>query len=207
MVLLGPWRLVPHLRLCALGCGPKVSLRWRPWVWRHDFAVVFVDASVQPASQTLEPLAGAACHFCRQGWRAWVFEKWARSGRHLLFPRSIPLSSVPFGLTMYVLGCCPLPRLPLSVWVPPSLPPLGITFLALLGSSLRPWGCQSAGFWEHIVWSCHCRPAHAPAKPACAFLARFGWSLTTQNLSLTEVAKVRRWLAECQTAIWSAKDH
>ena len=108
----------------------------RPWVWRHDFADVLVDASFQPtfSPATWDHIPGA-------------------------------------------------------------------------GSSLCPWGCQSAGFWEHIVWSCNCRPAHTPAKPACAFLARFGWAQTTQNLSLNEVTKVRRWLAECQTAMWSAKEH
>ena len=74
-------------------------------------------------------------------------------------------------------------------------------------SSLCPWGCQSAGYWDHICWSCSCRPAHAPDKPACAFLARFGWTLSTNHLDPTQVTKVRGWLTECQSAIWSAKDH
>ena len=100
----------------------------------------------RPTHQTLEPLVGAACHFCRQGWRAWVFKKWARSGRHEVssLPPLNSLSSVS-GLTMSVLGCCPLPRLPLSVWVPPSLPPLGITFLALLGLRFVPGGVSRLG--------------------------------------------------------------
>ena len=84
---------------------------------------------------------------------------------------------------------------------PPSLPPLGITFLAL-GLRFVPGGVSRLGSRNTLSGL-----AHTPAKPACAFLARFGWAQTTQNLSLNEVTKVRRWLAECQTAMWSAKDH
>lgn len=58
-----------------------VEVAGRPWVWRHAFAAV-TDASVNPSRQNPDTLTGAAGHACRQGWRAWVFQKWGASGRH-----------------------------------------------------------------------------------------------------------------------------
>ena len=183
--------------------------RLRPWVWQHAFAAVTVDASLSPSRHTLPSLSGAACHALRQGWRAWVFQEWASSGRH-------EISSLP-SLTSSLFRSIQIDDV--RSWVLSSAPAasvgLGATFspatwdrVSGVGqSSLCPWGCHSAGFWDHICWSCSCRPAHAPDKPACAFLARFGWTLSTNHLDPTQVTKVRGWLTECQSAIWSAKDH
>ena len=106
-----------------------------------------------------------------------------------------------------VLGCFLLPLLLRSGWVPPSLLPLGIVcpvsvirLSALGGANLLGTGITFAGLVSR-------RPAHAPDKPDCAFLARFGWTLSTNHLDPTQVTKVRGWLTECQSAIWSAKDH
>ena len=181
----------------------------RPWVWQHTFAAVTVDASLSPSRHTLPSLSGAACHALRQGWRAWVFQEWASSGRH-------EISSLP-SLTSSLFRSIQIDDV--RSWVLSSAPAasvgLGATFspatwdrVSGVGqSSLCPWGCQSAGFWDHLCWSCSRRPAHAPDKPACAFLARFGWTLSTNHLDPTQVTKVRGWLTECQSAIWSAKDH
>ena len=32
-------------------------------------------------------------------------------------------------------------------------------------SALCPWGCGGSGFWDHICWSCRCRPSHAQCRP------------------------------------------
>ena len=138
--------------------------RLRPWVWQHAFAAVTVDASLSPSRHTLPSLSGAACHALRQGWRAWVFQEWASSGRH-------EISSLP-SLTSSLFRSIQIDDV--RSWVLSSAPAasvgLGATFspatwdrVSGVGhSSLCPWGCQSAGYWDHICWSCSRRPAHAP---------------------------------------------
>ena len=78
---------------------------------------------------------------------------------------------------------------------PPSLPPLGITFLAL-GLRFVPGGVSRLGSRNTLSGLAIIVLPNASAKSACAFLARFGWTLNAQNLSVTEVTKVRCWLAE-----------
>ena len=138
--------------------------RLRPWVWQHAFAAVTVDASLSPSRHTLPSLSGAACHALRQGWRAWVFQEWASSGRHEISSlpsltsslfRSIQIDDV----RSWVLSSAPAPSVGLGATFSPA------TWDRVSGvgqSSLCPWGCHSAGFWDHICWSCSRRPAHAP---------------------------------------------
>ena len=125
-----------------------------------------------------------------------------------LYPSGLlysPLSFAPSKSMMFVLGCFLLPLLLRSGWVPHLLS-------CHLGSCVRCQSCVSLPlgvpicwvYWDHICWSCSRRPAHAPDKPDCAFLARFGWTLSTNHLDPTQVTKVRGWLTECQSAIWSA---
>ena len=150
-----------------------VEVAGRPWVWHHAFAAVTVDASVNPSRQNLDTLTGAACHACRQGWRAWVFQKWGASGRH-------EVAALP-ELTSEVFRSIRLADVRSWVLSSPAAAAVGLgsTFSPATwsrvpdpkASSLCPWGCQSLGFWDHIVWSCVHRPSHAPAKPSCAFLA------------------------------------
>ena len=71
-------------------------------------------------------------------------------------------------------------------------------------SALCPWGCGELGFWGRICWSCRCRPSHAPRRPSCAFLARFGWS--TKENSKDDISRVGSWLLVCQNVLWQHKD-
>ena len=107
---------------------------------------------------------------------------------------------------MLVLGCFLLPLLPRSGWVPPSLLPLGIVcpvsvirLSALGGANLLGTGITSAGLAVVVL-----------PMLLISLIARFllaSETLSTNHLDPTQVTKVRGWLTECQSAIWSAKDH
>ena len=177
----------------------------RPWVWHHSVAQVTVDVSVQPSVHTLASLSGVAAHNCRAGWRAWIASQWSLSKRH-------EVAALP-ALTPVVFRSLKIEDT--RSWILSSAEAaavgLGATFSPATWSRVRdathsplcPWGCHMEGFWEHVAWSCSCRPRHAPSKPACAFLARFGWRCASPK---SQVDQVRRWLIECQKAIWGLKE-
>ena len=100
-----------------------------------------------PSRHTLPSLSGAACHALRQGWRAWVFQEWASSGRH-------EISSLP-SLTSSLFRSIQIDDV--RSWVLSSAPAasvgLGATFspatwdrVSGVGqSSLCPWGATLLG--------------------------------------------------------------
>ena len=127
----------------------------QPWFWWHEFVHVRVDLSCL----NVDCHIGLAQHNVRQGWRAWVFQHWLRSGRHCFVSLRCPLTrSVLWTLPMSALGSCLLLRLGLG------LPSVLVTGLSC--------PCGEAGFWDHI-WSCPCRPSSVPSRPRCPLLARF----------------------------------
>ena len=178
----------------------------RPWVWHHVGANVTVDLAVQPTSVNVGPLIGLASHNCRQGWRSWVFQKWLESGRREL--RFLPvLSQESFRRILlddtraWLLSAAPAATVALGATFSPatwgSVP-------SASQSTLCPRGCGSVGYWSHVCWDCPLRPCHAPPRPTCPLLARFGWSsLDTDPVT---VSAVRVWLVACQNLLWQTKD-
>ena len=74
-------------------------------------------------------------------------------------------------------------------------------------ASLCPWGCQSAGYTG--ITSAGLAVVVLPML-LISLIARFllaSETFSTNHLDPTQVTKVRGWLTECQSAIWSAKDH
>ena len=209
LVLSGRVTLALPPMLCVLG--------WRPRAFLRSVRGFGNMPLLRSLSMLLCPLLVTLCLLClvllvMPCGKVGVLGS-SRSGRLRVGMRFLlslpwpPLSFVPSKSMMFVLGCFLLPLLLRLGWVPRSLLPLGIAspvsvilLSALGGANLLGTGITSAGL-------CSCRPAHAPDKPACAFLARFGWTLSTNHLDPTQVTKVRGWLTECQSAIWSAKDH
>ena len=41
-------------------------------------------------------------------------------------------------------------------------------------------GCHDIGTFDHIVWTCHCRPCNMdiPSRPGEVLVARFGWVIS-----------------------------
>ena len=209
VVLLGPGLLALLLMLCVPGWNPKGLLKLRVVLGsgvtplplsRMLLSTLLVKTRI-PSLVLPVMLVGkvGGLGFSKNGVLLGVT-------RLLLFLSSLLRSFAPFVLMTCALGCSLLRLLLLLVLVALFLPATWSRVRVPKASSLCPWGCQSQGFWDHIAWSCDLRPSHGPAKPSCTFLARLGWSLQNQNLSLTEVTKVRCWLAECQLKIWSTKE-
>jgi hypothetical protein len=63
-------------------------------------------------------------------------------------------------------------------------------------------GCSQLGTFDHIAWSCPCRPIDLviPPKPGEFLSSRFGWAIT--NRAVDNVA-VQAWLVRVQKVIWS----
>ena len=77
----------------------------------------------------------------------------------------------------------------------------------LLVKALRLSVLGGVGSWGSgavFVGQCRCRPSHAPRRPSCAFLARFGWS--TKENSKDDISRVGSWLLVCQNVLWQHKD-
>ena len=208
----GPgWSMSTGTCAHALRCWMKSKnfAEVRPWVWFHSGANVYVDVSCQPSSVTASSLIGLAAHNCRQGWRSWVFQKWLESGRHEL--NSLP----PLNQESFRSISVEDTRTWLLSAAPAATVALGATFSSAhwavvpnssLKSSACPRGCGSLGHWSHLCWECPLRPSHAPSRPSCPLLARFGWS-SVSTLQVPDVlVSVRAWLLECQGLLWQTKD-
>ena len=151
---------------------------------------------------------GLAQHNVRQGWRAWVFQRWLGSGRHELL-RLPQLSADSFralditNVRNWILSAAPAA----SVGLGATFSPGHWSVLSHAGdqSPSCVWGCGEVGFWDHICWSCPCRPSSAPCRPRCPLLARFGWVGKDTNLPSEEVDGIRGWLSSCQLRIWDTK--
>lgn len=176
-----------------------------PWKWSHAVAGVTVDLSVQFSVQTLQSFIGLACHNARQGWRAWVFERWLNSNRHEL--RNLGLSVQTFRTVnledtrAWILSGAPAAA---TVGLGATYSPA--TYAAIPSSDqscLCPRQCGALGSWNHITWECRFRPPHAPLKPQSSLLSRFGWAVHGSHPQDTKA--IRTWLAECQQLIWNTK--
>ena len=169
-----------------------------PWAWFHEYAHVKVDLAGRVTAQSVGSRVGLRQHNIRQGWRAWIFQRWLGSGRHELL-RLPQLSCEDFrsleldNTRKWILSAAPAASVALgatfspghwSVLSPPSDQ-----------SSLCVWGCGNVGFWDHICWSCPCRPASAPQRPVCPLLARFGWVTKDSSRFPDQISQVRNWLA------------
>ena len=181
----------------------------RPWVWSHAFAGVSVNLARGVTQHTVVSLIGLAQHNVRQGWRAWVFQRWLESGRHEL--RSLPPLS---GAVFRSLQVEDIRSWALSA-APAATVALGATFSvghwsvlpAPVGQSGScPRGCGGVGFWDHVCWSCPRRPSTAPLRPSCPLLARFGWTTQDSLRNAPNVTQVRSWLLECQNLLWLQKE-
>eukprot|EP00435_Cladocopium_sp_Y103_P021608 s1776_g5.t1 len=150
-------------------------------------------------------LSNTPCRVCLSELQAVVvgvgLRKWACSGHHELADlpplnssifraihfddvRDGVLSSAPAAVGRY-LFCW---RLDYAAW---------IIFRVLLVSPFVPGVVLGSGMTSSVV---------PLAKPSCAFLAFFGWRLSSQDISITEVANACRWLIECESAMWKATD-
>ena len=204
------WFMDGNVWMCS-GCwGPdslELSLS-QERVWVHDFAGVTVNLACRVTQMSIEAHIGLCQHNVRQGWRAWIFQRWSNSGRHEL--RALPavtpqvFRSLQFDdVRAWALSAAPAATVALGATFSPAHWSFVPSSPCQFPSALCPWGCGETGFWDHICWSCRCRPSHAPRRPLCAFLARFGWS--TKENTKDDISKVRSWLLVCQNALWQQR--
>ena len=176
-----------------------------PWTWFHEYAHVKVDLAGRVTAQSVGSRVGLCQHNIRQGWRAWIFQRWLGSGRHELL-RLPQLSCEDFrsleldNTRNWILSAAPAASVALGATFSPG------HWSYTDQSSLCVWGCGNVGFWDHICWSCPCRPASAPQRPVCPLLARFGWVTKDSSRFPDQIFQVRNWLASCQSRIWQTKE-
>eukprot|EP00434_Breviolum_minutum_P007967 symbB.v1.2.007026.t1/scaffold428.1/size206322/1 len=77
-----------------------------PWTWFHEYAHVKVDLAGRVTAQSVGSRVGLCQHNVRQGWRAWVFQRWLGSGRHELL--RLPQLSCD-NTRNWILSAAPLP--------------------------------------------------------------------------------------------------
>ena len=58
-------------------------------------------------------------------------------------------------------------------------------------------GCHNIGTFDHIVWTCHCRPCNMdiPSRPGEVLVARFGWVISR---SVADMDRFNAWLVFVQ---------
>ena len=177
-----------------------VSHGWvlrRPWIWHHDLTGHFLDLSVAGD-------AGAGQHIVRDAWRAWCLQRHNASSRRDAaldcFGDTGYFRSIDWEATRKFAASCPEAR---------TICTGGCNSPAALGGRLAGvpltcvWpGCSQLGTFDHIAWSCPCRPIDLviPPKPGEFLSSRFGWAIT--NRAVDNVA-VQAWLVRVQKVIWS----
>ena len=65
-------------------------------------------------------------------------------------------------------------------------------------------GCHDVGSFDHIAWSCPCRPCNMdiPPKPGEFLVARFGWVISRVD---ADMDRVHAWLVFVQRTIWELR--
>ena len=121
------------------------DVRGCPWVWAHDFAGVTVNLACRVTKMSIEAHIGLCQHNVRQGWRAWIFQRWSNSGRHEL--RALPavtpqvFRSLQFDdVRAWALSAAPAATVALGA----TFSPAHWSFVPSSGqspSALCPWGC------------------------------------------------------------------
>ena len=149
---------------------------------------------------------GLAQHNVRQGWRAWVFQHWLRSGRHCFVSlRCLLTRSVLWTLPMSTLGSCLLLRLlRLGLGLPSvlvtglSCPLLVISLLPAFGGAGKLGSGITSGPAPVVL------PLFRVVLAVLCWLA-LNWVGKDTNLPSEEIGKIRSWLSTCQLRIWDTK--
>ena len=171
--------------------------RVRNWVWEHALSSHTLDLSVAS-----DP--GALQHIIRDAWRAWCLKRHMSSSRrdaqldcfgdHGYFRRIDWIATRKFAASgpearAISAGSCFSPAA------------LGGRVEGISTSCFWP-GCQELGTFDHVAWSCPCRPVDVPIppKPGEFLSSRFGWVVNQQAV---DMVAVQSWLVHVQKTLWS----
>ena len=169
------------------------------WKWSHALSRSVLDFTVVDN-------AGARQHVVRTAWRAWCLNKHCQSTR-----RDNNLDCFENGLFHRIdwdgirkfAASGPEAR---ALATGGSFSPAALHSAQNLGvADTCIWpGCHDVGSFDHIAWSCPCRPCNMdiPPKPGEFLVARFGWVISRVD---ADMDRVHAWLVFVQRTIWKLR--
>ena len=169
------------------------------WKWSHALSRSVLDFTVVDN-------AGARQHVVRTAWRAWCLNKHCQSTR-----RDNNLDCFESGL-FHRIDWDGIRKFAASGPEARALATGGSFSPAALHSAQNLdvadtciWpGCHDVGSFDHIAWSCPCRPCNMdiPPKPGEFLVARFGWVISRVD---ADMDRVHAWLVFVQRTIWELR--
>ena len=169
------------------------------WKWSHALSRSVLDFTVVDN-------AGARQHVVRTAWRAWCPNKHCQSTR-----RDNNLDCFENGL-FHRIDWDGIRKFAASGPEARALATGGSFSPAALHSAQNLdvadtciWpGCHDVGSFDHIAWSCPCRPCNMdiPPKPGEFLVARFGWVISRVD---ADMDRVHAWLVFVQRTIWELR--
>ena len=148
--------------------------------------------------------AGARQHIIRDAWRAWCLQRHMASSRRDAdldcFGDHGYFHHIDWEATRKFAASSPEARA-ISTGAGFSPAALGGRVEGVDVTCIWP-GCMELGTFDHIAWSCPCRPSavEIPPKPGEFLSSRFGWMVSNNRVGMLAV---QAWLVFVQKTIWS----
>ena len=171
--------------------------RTSDWKWTHDITCHSLDLTVAG-----EP--GARQHSVRDAWRAWCLQRHMSSLRRDAdldcFDEHGCFHRIDWEATRTFASSGPEARA-ISTGACFSPAALGGCVDGVAETCIWP-GCEEHGTFDHIAWSCLCRPSSVeiPLKPGEFLSSRFGWDVSNSRV---DMVAVQSWLVHVEMTAWS----